>query len=183
MEIRKTGLPGVFLVEPIRREDERGFFGRTWCGETFARHGLCAAWVQSSVSFNRLAGTLRGLHWQAAPAEEAKLVRCTRGAVYDVAVDLRPGSPTRGMWISAELTQENRLALYIPAGVAHGFQTLRDDSEVFYEISCGYRPELQRGARWDDPALAIRWPDCKRRILSERDRSFQDAFAQDAPAG
>ena len=172
MEIRDTELPGVYLVVPTRMEDARGFFARTWCRDAFDERGLCTAWIQSSVSYNRRAGTLRGMHYQVAPAEETKLVRCTQGAVYDVIVDLRPDHATYGRWVAVELTAENRHALYIPGGVAHGFQTLCDDAEVFYEISIPYRADLQRGVRWDDPALGIRWPDCGERIIAERDRSF-----------
>jgi dTDP-4-dehydrorhamnose 3,5-epimerase len=169
MEIRATALPGVYLVVPVPREDVRGFFARTWCQDTFAERGLCGSWVQSSVSYNRRRGTLRGMHYQAAPAEEIKLVRCTQGAIYDVLVDLRLGLPSYGQWLAVELTASNRYALYVPGGVAHGFQTLCDDTEVFYEISTRYRPELQRGVRWDDPALGIIWPDCAERIIAERD--------------
>ena len=174
MEIRDTELPGVYLVVPTRLEDARGFFARTWCQDSFAQRGLCTAWVQSSVSFNRRRGTLRGMHYQAAPAEETKLVRCTQGAVYDVLVDLRPGLPSFGRWMAVELTAANRLALYVPAGIAHGFQTLGDDAEVFYEISMRYRADLQRGVRWDDPAFGIEWPDCADRIIADRDRNFPE---------
>ena len=171
MEIHDTELSGVYLIVPSPIEDKRGCFARTWCEETFRGHGLGATWVQSSVSFNHLAGTLRGIHYQIAPAEEIKLVRCTRGAIYDVLLDLRQG-PTFGRWISKELTEDNRLALYVPGGVAHGFQTLRNDSEVYYQISVPYHAELQRGVRWNDPAFGIAWPHCPKRILNERDSSF-----------
>ena len=174
MEIRDTELPGVYLVVPTRMEDSRGFFARTWCRDAFAERGLSTAWIQSSVSYNRRAGTLRGMHYQAAPAEETKLVRCTQGAVYDVVVDLRPGLATYGSWIAVELSATNRHALYIPGGVAHGFQTLCDETEVFYEIDTRYSADVQRGVRWDDPTLRIRWPDCGERTIAERDRTFPE---------
>jgi dTDP-4-dehydrorhamnose 3,5-epimerase len=171
MRFLATKLRGVFVIEPDRIEDERGFFARTFCREEFAARGLCAEFVQCSIAFNRREGTLRGMHWQAAPHEEAKLVRCTRGAIYDVALDLRPGSPTLRQWVAAELSAENRKALYIPPGVAHGLQTLVDDTEVFYQISEFYHPELQRGARWDDPAFGIRWP-LPLSVISDRDSAY-----------
>jgi dTDP-4-dehydrorhamnose 3,5-epimerase len=171
MEIRETALPGVYLIVPTPIVDPRGFFARTWCQETFARHGLTATWVQSSISFNRKAGTLRGLHYQIAPAEETKLVRCTRGAIWDVLLDIRPGR-TLGRWISMELSADNGHALYVTGGIAHGFQTLKDDSEVCYEISAPYHAELQRGVRWDDPSHGIVWPHCEERIIAERDNQF-----------
>jgi dTDP-4-dehydrorhamnose 3,5-epimerase len=171
---KATELPGVWLIEPQRREDERGFFARTWCQHEFADHGIQANWVQSNISFNKRRGTLRGLHYQAAPWEEAKLVRCTMGAVYDVVVDVRPRSPHYKKWFAVELTAANRLMLFIPAGFAHGFQTLADDTEVFYEMSQAYHPEAARGVRWDDPRLAIRWPSCTNRIISPTDLSYPD---------
>ncbi len=172
----ETKLKGAFLIEPERLEDERGFFARTWCQREFAALGLEPAWVQSSISFNKSKATLRGMHYQAAPYEETKLVRCTAGAIYDVIVDLRPGSETYRQWLGVELTAANRCLLYIPQGVAHGFETLTDDAEVFYEISEFYHPESARGVRWDDPALGIEWP-LKAQILSDRDRSYPDYIA------
>jgi dTDP-4-dehydrorhamnose 3,5-epimerase len=172
----ETKLKGAFLIEPERLEDERGFFARTWCQRELAAHGLRATWVQSSISFNKSKATLRGMHYQAAPYEETKLVRCTAGAIYDVIVDLRPGSETHRQWLGVELTAANRRLLYIPQGVAHGFETLTDDAEVFYEISEFYRPESGRGVRWDDPVLGIEWP-LKAAILSDRDRSYPDYTA------
>jgi dTDP-4-dehydrorhamnose 3,5-epimerase len=168
-----TPLPvaGAFAVDPERVADERGFFARTWCAEAFAARGLPAGFAQCSVSFNRLAGTLRGMHVQAAPHGEAKLARCTRGAAYDVLLDLRPGSPTRGRWTAQELTAENGRAVFIPEGVAHGFQTLADDTELFYQIAGAYRPEAARGVRWDDPAFAIAWPRPVA-CISARDRAW-----------
>jgi dTDP-4-dehydrorhamnose 3,5-epimerase len=167
-------LGGAFRIEPERRADERGFFARTWCRREFAARGVCCDWVQCNVSYNRRRGTLRGLHYQAAPWGEAKLVRCTAGGVYDVIVDLRPGSPTRGRWEAVELTAENRWQLFVPEGFAHGFQTLADDTELFYQMGREYCPEAARGLRWDDPALAISWPECRQRTISAADLAYPD---------
>ncbi|MCB1033971.1 MAG: dTDP-4-dehydrorhamnose 3,5-epimerase [Acidobacteria bacterium] len=158
MIFHPTPLAGAFLLEPQRFEDDRGFFARTFCREEFEAHGLEPAVAQCSVSFNTLRGTLRGLHFQAPPHEEDKLVRCTRGSLFDVIVDLRPGSETYLQHYAAELTAENRLALYVPKGFAHGFQTLADDTEAFYQISVPYAPGHGRGHRYDDPAFGISWP-------------------------
>jgi len=170
MNIADTALTGVKLVTPEPVGDERGLFARTFCAKTFARHGMAGIFSQCSVSFNHRKGTLRGLHYQASPHEEAKLVRCTRGAMFDVAVDLRPG-PTYGKWVAAELSDANRHALYLPPGVAHGFQTLSDDCEVFYQISPDFVPEAARGIRHDDPAIGIDWP-LPISVISERDRAL-----------
>ena len=175
MRFRPLDIPGLWLIEPERLEDERGFFSRVFCSDVFQERGLCTSYPQWSVSFNERRGTLRGLHFQASPHEETKLVSCTRGAVFDVAVDLRPGS--RGRWVAVALSEENRSSLYIPAGFAHGFQTLTDGAEVLYHISERYRPEAARGVRWDDPDLAIAWPKAEGRIISGRDQAlprFQD---------
>jgi dTDP-4-dehydrorhamnose 3,5-epimerase len=169
MRFIELSLKGVFLIEPERRVDERGFFARSWCREEFAARGLSAAWVQSNISFNRRRGTLRGLHYQAPPAGEVKLVRCTRGAIHDVLVDVRPDSPQYLRWIAVELTEDNARMVYVPTGFAQGYQTLADDTEVFYEMSHPYCPEAARGLRWDDPALGIAWPQCARRIIAPRD--------------
>jgi dTDP-4-dehydrorhamnose 3,5-epimerase len=171
MIFTETKLRGAFVIEPERIEDERGFFARTFCEDEFNAHGLEGRFVQCSVSFNRHKGTLRGLHYQAQPHEEAKIVRCTRGAIFDVAVDLRPSSSTFGRWTSAELTADNGCALYLPKGFAHGFQTLSNDAEVYYEISARYLSESARGIRWDDPELSIGWP-VPIPILSVRDRQL-----------
>ncbi|HEX6767083.1 MAG TPA: dTDP-4-dehydrorhamnose 3,5-epimerase [Polyangiaceae bacterium] len=173
MQITPTELPGVHVVGLERIEDERGFFARSFDGEAFRTRGLDSRVVQCSVSYNQRRGTLRGMHYQVAPHEESKLVRCTKGAIYDVALDLRPDSAGFRRWIARELSEENRLALYLPAGVAHGFQTLADDTEVFYQISEAYHPESARGVRFDDPAFGIRWP-VEDPIVSERDRAFLD---------
>ena len=169
----ETKLTGVFVVQPERLHDERGFFARTWCPQEFAGRGLNPRLEQCSVSFNRLAGTLRGLHYQDHPWQEAKLVRCTRGAIFDVALDLRPDSPTFLQHVSKLLDANNRSMLYIPEGCAHGFQSLTDDSEVCYQISAPYAPEAARGARWNDPAFAIGWP-MEPTVMNERDRQFSD---------
>ena len=171
MKFRETAIPGVVVVAPERHEDERGSFARSWCAEEFAAHGLAAALAQCSISHNRRRGTLRGLHYQAEPHGEDKLVRCTRGAAFDVAVDLRPGSPTRYRWTAVEITPGNGLALYLPRGVAHGFQTLADDTDILYQMAQPYRPEAARGLRWDDPTLAIAWP-LPDPILSARDAAL-----------
>ena len=154
----ETGLSGAFIVDVEPVADERGLFARSWCVREFEAQGLNARLVQCSVSLNRLKGTLRGMHYQIAPHQEVKLVRCTRGLIYDVIVDLRPGSPTYLLSFGAELTADNHRALYIPEGFAHGYLTLADESEVFYQMSEFYAPSAARGVRWNDPALGIEWP-------------------------
>jgi dTDP-4-dehydrorhamnose 3,5-epimerase len=175
-------LPGVFFVEIEPLRDERGFFARTFDAALFAAAGLDASVVQCNTSFNARVGTLRGLHYQAAPHEEGKLVRCTRGCIFDVVVDLRLESPTHGRWLGVELDAAGTRSLFIPGGCAHGFQTLADDSEVHYQMTAPYVPAAARGVRFDDPAFAIDWPDPLRgeRIVSERDRAFPD-YAPDSP--
>lgn len=173
MIFRETKLPGVFEVESERKADERGFFARTWCQTEFAGHGLDSNLVQCSLSFNLRKGTLRGMHYQAAPHAEAKLVRCTRGAVYDVVLDLRSESPTFKQWVAVALTAENRKAVYVPKGCAHGFLTLENESEVSYQMSEFWDAESARGIRWDDPAFQIRWP-ASVEVISERDRTYPD---------
>lgn len=171
MKFSPTKLPGVWIVDLEKHEDERGFFARTWCRREFEERGLNPNLVQCSVSFNRKKGTLRGMHYQIAPHAESKLVRCTRGAIYDVAVDLRTTATTYKEWIPVELTAKNNRALYIPGGFAHGFQTLEDNTEVFYQMSEFYFPELSHGILYSDSAMAISWPIANP-ILSERDRAF-----------
>jgi dTDP-4-dehydrorhamnose 3,5-epimerase len=173
MIFRETPVEGAWIVEPERFEDERGFFARTWDVDELAARGLDAALVQCSISFNRLRGTLRGMHYQAAPHEETKLVRCTAGAIFDVAVDLRPDSPTFCAWAGVELSAANRLALYVPRGCAHGFLTLTDDVEIAYQISERYAPDAARGVRFDDPAFGIAWP-AEVTVVNERDRTYPD---------
>ena len=166
-----TPLAGAFVVELDRREDDRGFFARSFCQEEFAAHGLSPVVAQCNVSYNARRGTLRGMHYQAEPHAEAKLVRCTQGAIWDVIVDLRRGSPTFRRWYGVELSADNRRALYAPEGMAHGFQSLTDDAEVLYLMSRPYQAEAARGVRWDDPAFGIRWPIAEPH-LSPRDRDF-----------
>jgi dTDP-4-dehydrorhamnose 3,5-epimerase len=173
MIFTETNLKSSFLIEPEPRADERGFFARTWCQREFEAHGLQIRWVQCNVSFNKTKGTLRGMHYQVAPYAEAKLVRCTRGAIYDVIIDLRYDSPTFKQWLAVKLTADNRQMLFIPEGFAHGFQTLEDDTEVFYQMSEFYAPDYAKGVRWNDPAFDISWP-ADERIISERDRSYPD---------
>lgn len=173
MIFRETDLKGAFVIETEPIEDERGFFARTWCHREFEAHGLKVAWVQGNISGNHRKGTLRGMHYQAAPHSEVKLVRCTSGCLYDVIVDLRPDSPTYLKHIGVELSSRNRRMLYIPEGMAHGFQTLEDNTEMFYLMSAFYAPESGRGVRWNDPMLSIQWP-LAGRIISARDESFPD---------
>jgi dTDP-4-dehydrorhamnose 3,5-epimerase len=169
----ETALPGVWVVTPELREDARGFFARTWCEREARDAGLNERWVQSSLSHTKTKGTLRGLHFQRAPYEEIKLVRCTIGAIFDVVVDLRRESPTFRKHVTVELSAENRLQIYIPRGCAHGYQTLVDGVEVFYQMSEGYSAEHADGVRWDDPAFGISWPGADP-IMSERDRRYPD---------
>ena len=176
MHLRSTEIAGVMIIEPERLCDERGFFARTWCRKEFEERGLPVEWVQSNVSFNAKRGTLRGLHYQAAPHGEVKLVRCTMGAIYDVVVDLRIGSPTYRHSIGVELSAENRLALYIPDGCAHGFQTLTHNCEVLYQMGAEYHAPAARGVRWDDPAFAITWP-LSPTVVSARDQAYADFAA------
>jgi dTDP-4-dehydrorhamnose 3,5-epimerase len=173
MTFHETSLAGVFEIRLERMADERGFFARTWCQREFETQGLNPRLVQCSVSFNTRKGTLRGIHYQAVPCPETKLVRCTRGAIYDVVIDLRRQSPTFRHWIGIDLTASNRHMLYIPEGCAHGFLTLEAETEVFYQMSEFYRPELARGVRWNDPAFNVVWPSVVE-VISERDRNYPD---------
>jgi len=166
-------LSGAYLVELKPVHDERGFFARTWCADEFKKRGLSTKLAQCAISYNRRRGTLRGMHYQAEPYAEAKLVRCSAGAIYDVIVDLRQGSATYRQWLAVELTAANHKMIYIPEGFAHGFQTLADDSEVFYQISEPNVSECARGVRWDDPVFRIKWPIADP-IISDRDRNFPD---------
>jgi dTDP-4-dehydrorhamnose 3,5-epimerase len=173
MIFTETKLAGAFLIDLDRKEDVRGYFARVFCVEEFRAKGLNPEVAQSSISFNRRKGTLRGMHWQAAPKAEAKLVRCSRGAIFDVIVDLRPKSPTRLQHITAELSEENGRMLYVPEGLAHGFQTLANETEVFYQMTEFFAPGCGRGARWNDPAFEIAWP-LPDPIMNDRDRSWPD---------
>ena len=171
MRLQETPLKGAFTVDLDRIEDERGFFARSFCEREFAACGLDSRFVQCNVSYNRLAGTLRGMHFQVMPHSEAKLVRCTTGAIFDVIVDIRPDSTTYLKWFGVEISAANRTALFIPRDFAHGFQTLVDDSEVLYQMSEFFHPNSARGIRWDDPVLDIRWP-LRKFIISDKDRAY-----------
>ena len=171
MKFTETRLPGAYIIDIEPVEDDRGFFARSWCKNEFAAQGLNTSLAQCNISFNKKKGTLRGLHYQERPYEEAKLVRCTRGAIYDVIVDLRPDSPVRRAWIAVELSADNGRTFYIPKGFAHGFQTLTDDAEVLYHMSEFYHPEAAHGVPWNDPAFGINWPILPP-ILSVRDQSY-----------
>ena len=173
MRFVPTALAGAYLVEPELIADTRGFFARTYCEREFAEHGLHDRPVQCNISHNKARGTLRGMHFQRPPYGEAKLVRCTSGRIYDVIVDLRGDSPTFRQWAGYELTALNRNALYIPEGFAHGFQTLEDDCEVFYQMFSFFEPGSSSGVRWDDPAFAIEWPEAVS-VISDKDRSYPD---------
>ena len=173
MIFRETSIPGAYVIEPERNVDERGSFARVWCARDFERQGLNPKLVQSSISTNKLKGTLRGIHYSVPPHAEDKLVRCVRGAIYDVLVDLRPESPAFCTWFALELTADTGAAMYAPLGVGHGFQTMEDGSDVLYQMSEFYDPACARGARWNDRAFGIQWPEAHP-ILSERDRSYPD---------
>jgi len=177
MKFVETRLNGAFLIEPERLTDDRGFFARVFCRKEFEPYGLNRDWVQCNISYNTRKGTLRGMHYQVPPFAEAKLVRCTMGAIYDVILDLRPDSATYRQWISAELSAENRRMIYIPKGFAHGFQTLTDHTEVFYQMSAFYAPEYARAVRWNDPQFHIHWPEADRTI-SEKDQEIEDFDAR-----
>jgi dTDP-4-dehydrorhamnose 3,5-epimerase len=171
--VNETKLKGAYVVGPRRFEDARGFFARSWSLKELPGWEHVVP-VESNVSFNLRRGTLRGMHYQAAPHGQAKIVRCTRGSIYDVVIDLRPASPTFRQWVGVELSAENRLTLCAPAEFAHGFQTLEDDTEVFYLVSNYYAPDASRGVRWDDPAFGIEWPPADARVMVDRDRDYPD---------
>ncbi|OAD21867.1 dtdp-4-dehydrorhamnose 3,5-epimerase [Candidatus Thiomargarita nelsonii] len=173
MIFTETKLKGAYIIDLEPIADERGFFARSWCQKEFEAHGLNPNLVQCNISFNKTKGTLRGMHYQVAPHEEAKLVRCTKGAIYDVIIDLRPESSTFKQWVAVELTAENYQMLYIPEGFAHGFQSLADNTEVFYQMSEFFHPECARGVRWDDPAFNIEWPQDER-IITAKDMQYLD---------
>jgi dTDP-4-dehydrorhamnose 3,5-epimerase len=173
MKFRETELKGAFIIDLEKREDERGFFARSWCQKEFEEHGLTPTVVQANISYNKKKGTLRGMHYQAAPYEETKLVRCTRGAIVDVIIDVRPKSATFRKWIGVELTASNYTMLYVPEGFAHGFQTLEDDTEVVYQVSQFYTPGAERGIRWNDPAFQIKWPGPVE-TTSDKDANWPD---------
>jgi dTDP-4-dehydrorhamnose 3,5-epimerase len=174
MQFTETRIPGVLLVTPDVFEDERGLFTRAWMPDEFAARGLDTRIAQGSLALTHLRGTIRGMHYQAAPFEETKIVRVVRGAIFDVAVDMRPASPTYRQWVGFELTADDRRIMYIPAGCAHGYQTLADETEVFYFVSAAYSPPHQRGVRWNDPAFGIEWPLGAPTSIHERDASYPD---------
>jgi dTDP-4-dehydrorhamnose 3,5-epimerase len=174
MLFTKTKLPLCFIIEAERFEDERGFFGRAWSEAEFASAGLEVRFVEGNISFSRHKNTLRGMHFQSHPHAQAKLVRCIQGAIYDVCLDLRPESPTYKQWVAAELSQDNRRMIFIPMGCAHGFQTLVDNSEIYYEVTSKYAPDHSHGIRWNDPAFNIAWPEALDRIIIPRDRDYAD---------
>ncbi len=180
MIFHASKLSGAYLIELELHRDDRGFFARSFCAREFAAHGLATRFVQSNVSFNALRGTLRGMHWQVAPHAEAKLVRCTSGSLFDVIVDLRPGSPTYRAWAGFELDARQRRLLYVPEGFAHGFITLEPDTEVFYEMSAEHVPEASRGLRFDDPGIGIEWP-MRPSCISDRDAALPLLARDGAP--
>lgn len=172
MIFTETKIKGVFIIEPELLTDERGFFARSFCKDEFRDHGLETDIVQCNISYNKKKGTLRGMHYQAPPFEEAKIVSCTKGSIYDVVLDLRKDSATYCQWIAVELTNENYKMVYIPKGCAHGFQTLKNDSVVFYQMTEYFHPECAKGIRWDDSAFGIVWPQKNRIIIAKKDQSF-----------
>ncbi|HEV7743978.1 MAG TPA: dTDP-4-dehydrorhamnose 3,5-epimerase [Pyrinomonadaceae bacterium] len=174
MIVTETKLGGVFILEPERFDDERGFFARAWSETELAALGAEARFVEGNLSFNNKRGTLRGIHYQTPPHGQGKLVRCTRGAIYDVAVDLRSHSSTFGQWIGAELTASNRRMMYLPGDFGHGYLTLEDETEVHYQVTATYAPESCAGFRWDDPVLAIIWPKIDELIINERDLEYPE---------
>jgi dTDP-4-dehydrorhamnose 3,5-epimerase len=171
MIFTKTKLPGAFIIELEEHGDDRGFFARAWCKKEFEAYGLNLEWVQANLAHTKSKGTLRGLHYQVDPYQEAKLMRCIRGAIYDVIVDLRSNSPTYKQWLGVELTADNRKMLYIPEGFAHGYQSLMDNSETFYQVSQFYSPGSERGVRYNDPAFRIEWP-LEVKMISDKDNSW-----------
>jgi dTDP-4-dehydrorhamnose 3,5-epimerase len=173
MRFGATKLSGAYLIDLERRSDDRGYFARTFCEREFAAHGLPTRFPQCNLSHNRSSGTLRGMHFSALPSLESKVVRCARGAIYDVIIDLRPTSSTRFQWLGVELSHEEGSALFVPAGFAHGFLTLADDTDVFYQMGDFYRPEADRGFRYDDPFFAVKWPTVPK-VISERDSTYPD---------
>ena len=174
MIFKETAITGAFIIDIEKQEDHRGFYARAWCEKEFESYGLTTRFVQANIPFAKKKGTLRGLHYQVAPHLETKLIRCTRGAIYDVIIDLRPTSPTRKQWVAVELTEDNHRMLYVPGLVAHGFQTLEDDTEVFYHVSEFYYPMCEQGVRWNDPTFGIEWPEPHNIIISDKDQGWPD---------
>jgi len=176
MFFKEAKLHGSFIIELQKLEDERGFFARAWCQREFENHGIDVAWVQANLAYTRYQGTLRGLHYQVAPHAEAKLVRCIKGAVFDVSVDLRSGSSTYKQWSGVELSANNHKMVYIPAGCAHGYQALTDEVELFYQVSQFYDSDSERGIRYNDPAFGLEWP-LNVEVISDKDKSWPDYIA------
>lgn len=174
MIFEETKLKGAYIIHPERLEDDRGFFARAWCKKEFKQRGLRAELVQCNISYNKLRSTLRGMHYQLKPYEETKLVRCTAGAIYDVIIDIRPDSSTYKQWIGVELSAANRTMLYVPRGFAHGYVTLVDNAEVFYQVTEFYAPGVERGIRWNDPEFSILWPNAASLVISEKDKTWPD---------
>lgn len=172
MIFTQTPLPGAYMIDIEKRKDARGFFSRTWCQKECENYGLSTAFVQANMNFSEKKGTIRGLHYQQQPFQEIKLVRCTKGAIFDVIIDVRPHSATYGQWVSTLLTGENHRTLYVPEGFAHGYQTLEDDTEVFYPTTQFFTPEVECGIRWDDPAFEIEWPERQSVVVSDKDQSW-----------
>ena len=172
MIFKESKLKGAFIIEIDKKSDDRGFFARTWCKNEFEAQGLSTKFVQVNLAFNEKKGILRGMHYQKNPYEEVKLVRCTRGALYDVIIDIRKDSPTYKQWIGIELTQDNYRMLYIPEGFAHGYQTLQDHTEIIYQVSQFYTPNAEGGVRWDDPTVNIVWPETEERNISSKDQMW-----------
>lgn len=173
MKFTELSLPGVYLIELDLIKDERGFFARSFCSKEFSQYGLCSRFEQCNISFNIQKGTLRGMHYQTGEQSEAKLIRCSMGTIYDVLLDLRPESPTYKKWIAVKLSATNRKMIYVPEGFAHGFQTLEDQSEIFYQMSVSFAPNSTGGVRWNDPAFNIQWP-LPPSIISQKDQSYSD---------
>ena len=171
---KATKIPGIFIIEPELFEDDRGFFARVWSEPELAALGVESRFIGGNTSFNKQAGTLRGMHYQAAPYGQAKLIRCTRGSIYDVGADIRKDSATFGQWVGMELSAENRLMMYLPADVAHGYLTLEDNTEVYYQVTQVFSPESSRGFRWNDPAFGIEWPPLESLKIKQRDREYPD---------
>ncbi|WP_028585954.1 dTDP-4-dehydrorhamnose 3,5-epimerase [Desulfogranum mediterraneum] len=174
MIFEETKLNDAYLIRPERLEDSRGFFARAWCRKEFKQHGLCADLAQCNIAYNAKQGTLRGMHYQKKPHQEVKIVRCTAGAILDLIIDIRPESPTYRQWLGIELSAENRAMLYVPQGFAHGYLTLVDGAEIFYQVSEFYTPEVEHGIRWNDPLFRIDWPVSEDLIISAKDNSWPD---------
>lgn len=172
MKFTPLELSGAYIIEAEPRQDDRGYFARVFCVDEFSAHDLCTSWQQANVAHNKQKGITRGMHYQHAPDAEVKLVRCSRGAVYDVIVDMRPESPTYRAWYGCELSEKNQTLLYVPTGFAHGYQVLSDHSDLHYMVSTGYAPQSEDGIRWDDPAIGIEWPVSASVILSDKDKAW-----------